>query len=107
MTDAAKIAAKTATVTVVFDGNDWRNQLRITSPTGRTVVLHCNGRWSDMSFDLLTFVRGFNNVHVDVYRWGQRVEKIVTFGLLAEIFELSKKRQNWTAEAFADARKQA
>ena len=81
---------KTAKVKVAFQGYDWRNEFRMKSPTGRTVTLHCNGKWNLMSPELLELINKYQ-YGKDAPRWGGRPkhDEIVTYDLMRELLELA------------------
>jgi len=90
---------KTAKVKVAFQGHDWRNEFRMKSPTGRTVTLHCNGKWKLMSPELLELIKKYQYGHDRApgeFRMGGRHwssqpkhEEIVTYSLMRELLELA------------------
>lgn len=83
-------ANKIARCKIRFDGFDWANVLHVTSPTGTTVILRCNGKWNDMSDELLSLVNSFQYAPVNDYEWGTFVERDLTYALMQEILDLSK-----------------
>ena len=52
---------------VSFDGYDWRNIFVVQSPTGKRIYLECNGKWDDMSSELLEMV--------NKYQWCKEQDK--------------------------------
>lgn len=78
---------RTARCKVGFQGYDWRNTFAVQSPTGRTLTLHCNGKWSSMSPELLELVDRFKNATADDLAWstGPKHECDISYALLAEI----------------------
>jgi hypothetical protein len=95
---------KTAKVNVSFQGYDWRNEFRMRSPTGRTITLHCNGKWKFMSPELLELINKYQYGLVEkrtcacvsrgARAWGMRpvYEEIVTHDLMREVLTLSQKK---------------
>ena len=81
-------AVQTATVKVSFDGYDYRNVITVTSPTGRTVRVRCNGRWNEMSAELADFVARFNT-SADAPTWRHTVETTMSFALMRELLAMS------------------
>ena len=81
----------TANVEVMFQGYGWRNVFTMRSPTGRSVTLNCNGRWDEMSKELLDLVSRFHYPHVDTYRWGDWATTTVSHDVMAELLEMASR----------------
>ncbi len=81
---------KTAICEVRFDGYDWRNELYVKSvKTGKLVRVFCNGKWNSMSEEMDRFIK-----YIDRKPWGKTYKEELTYSLMRELLELSKRGIN-------------
>lgn len=81
--------SKQVQVSVKFDGHDWNNTFTMTSPTGRSVTVHCNGRWRRMTKTFLDMVNSLQYAYVEDYTWGTWKKILVSTDVMREALELS------------------
>lgn len=75
---------------ISFQGYDWRNEFTVTSPTGKTVMLRCNGKWDRMSPELLALVNRYQygDIPGTAEAWGTTHEQEIPCAVMREILAL-------------------
>lgn len=79
---------KTAVCKISFDGYDWKNELKIISPSGTSRTLSCNGKWDKMSKELKELAVMAQNVP-----WGVEQDVEVSYSVMEESLTLCL---NWS-----------
>jgi hypothetical protein len=91
MNAATAPTTKTAACLVSFQGYDWQNTFSVKSPTGRTVTVHCDGKWGQMSAELADLINAYQYADVKALPWSSRPvhPHAISYALMAEIRQLA------------------